>query len=186
MTKTIRRVTPPHCPRSAMNFNTWKWVGCTIVDSEDLSHLSTVAPGHLLHWFVCRFGDMLPRSLMKSLSKMCTLQKMHKTSSLLLSFKGIFFITTFRVSKLPSTQNCSVWRNFSIVWFTQHFLQKKMLLNFAELQIFSRKLRYFYVFVWMQEITKEKPFEGSKHLNMPLVMQLVIPSLWPYDFKETV
>lgn len=61
-----------------------------------------------------------------------------------------------------------------------------MLLNFAELQIFSRKLRYFYVFVWMQEITKEKPFEGSKHLNMPLVMQLVIPSLWPYDFKETV
>lgn len=38
----------------------------------------------------------------------------------------------------------------------------------------------------MKEITKKKPFEGSKHPSMQLVMQLVITPLWPYDFKGAV
>lgn len=110
-------------PRNAMNFITWNWSRGKIANSL-LRGSQPPQPSCTwasLHWFICRLGAQW-----KSLSKVFTLQKIHKSFSLLLSFKGwVFFVTTFRFSKLFSTRNCFVWRNFSIVWFEQHFLKKR-------------------------------------------------------------
>lgn len=114
----------------------------------------------------------------------------------------IFFITIcFQIFKTTFYLKLFCMRDifYCMIWIAFFFSQQNRLFKFAKQKFLHRKLTYLHVFIYNSKkktltTTKKKtikkpqkqPLWESKHLNKPLIMQLVIPPLLPYDFKGTV
>lgn len=113
----------------------------------------------------------------------------------------IFFITIcFQIFKTTFYLKLFCMRDifYCMIWIAFFFFPNRT--GYSNLQSRSFFIgnwhicMYSFITVKKKTLTKKKtikkpqkqPLWESKHLNKPLIMQLVIPPLLPYDFKGTV